>query len=764
MTLVQLWAKLNPFGLAWAHYLLTLLWQSSLLLVGVGILTWCLRRRSASLRHTLWVGAILLIPVLPLLTSTATRFGSPQLPVRVQSLALPSAPTLSAPSASDEAQYLNIPPVVLLNDEATILQLAARPWTLVIVVYLLALLRLSGWMAVGLWQLWRWKRKATPSGRPVVQEVFSEASRQLGLRRPVKPLESAHVPTAIALGMWRPVVLLPQGQLDELSPQDLMKIALHECAHVRRRDTLFLRAMLVMRTLCFFQPLAWLAVNRATLLAEHACDEAVLRATGEPLPYAKLLTHLAETSMRPSLSMRMATGILLNKSAFVERVEAVLDEGRARGNSLSRLARGLIGVAAFACLTVAIAAPLNGTGMADGFIAEGRVVDDQGRPVSDADVYACVPNGVSTGFFLSAQSKSDVQGAFRFDNLPRRKDDGTWVCILHAWKKGHAWGSRYENDWDGRPERAAGVTGVEIRLIAPATFEGRVINRANKPIVNARITGGFERDRKPLYWVWSGGESFGSQHTDNEGRFRFQDVPAGCQARLEVVAEGYGMIGINSYVRNMRPGEAPLANRTAYFQLDGREALVQLGPESRILGTLVESATGKPVSGVQICASEKTYLADVFTRTDADGRFALKNLVAGTYTVRAIMSDRRSLLVRAATVALGEGEEHEGLQLKREEGVRLKGRVLDKTNGKPLEGIIVGCILSPEQPIQAASTITDAQGEYYMVVMPGSYEIGAYAGQQPGKHAKVRIIVTEGREDVRVDDILLDGKVDGKGV
>ena len=65
MTLAEFWSALNPWGLVLARMLTDIAWQSALLLAGMGILTWMLRKRSASLRHALWVTAILLIPLLP---------------------------------------------------------------------------------------------------------------------------------------------------------------------------------------------------------------------------------------------------------------------------------------------------------------------------------------------------------------------------------------------------------------------------------------------------------------------------------------------------------------------------------------------------------------------------------------------------------------------------------------------------------------------------------------------------------------------------
>ena len=59
--------RLDGRGSWGLRYLLSALWQSSILLRGVWILSWFLRRCRAAVRHMLWAGALLLAPFLPLL-------------------------------------------------------------------------------------------------------------------------------------------------------------------------------------------------------------------------------------------------------------------------------------------------------------------------------------------------------------------------------------------------------------------------------------------------------------------------------------------------------------------------------------------------------------------------------------------------------------------------------------------------------------------------------------------------------------------------
>ncbi len=51
------WETLDIVGFETVKILLSLLWQSSILLAAVGLLTYGLRHRRASLRHQLWVAS-----------------------------------------------------------------------------------------------------------------------------------------------------------------------------------------------------------------------------------------------------------------------------------------------------------------------------------------------------------------------------------------------------------------------------------------------------------------------------------------------------------------------------------------------------------------------------------------------------------------------------------------------------------------------------------------------------------------------------------
>lgn len=75
------------------------------------------------------------------------------------------------------------------------------------------------------------------------------------------------------IGFREPILLLPKQEYER---QVLPFIFLHECNHIRNRDTLYKLFMLFMQSLMWFQPLMYLLKAVSYMDIEVACDEAVI--------------------------------------------------------------------------------------------------------------------------------------------------------------------------------------------------------------------------------------------------------------------------------------------------------------------------------------------------------------------------------------------------------------------------------------------------------------------------------------------------------
>jgi uncharacterized protein (TIGR03435 family) len=96
------------------------------------------------------------------------------------------------------------------------------------------------------------------------------------------------------VGVWRPVLLLPAGIEQRLTPRQLEAVLAHELCHVRRRDNLTSAIHMVVEAAFWFHPLVWFIGARLVDERERACDEYVLRVCGEPRIYAESILNVCK--------------------------------------------------------------------------------------------------------------------------------------------------------------------------------------------------------------------------------------------------------------------------------------------------------------------------------------------------------------------------------------------------------------------------------------------------------------------------------------
>ncbi len=94
------------------------------------------------------------------------------------------------------------------------------------------------------------------------------------------------------VGIRRPVLLVPAGIEQRLTPSQFNAVLAHELCHVHRRDNLTAAIHMVVEALFWFHPFVWWIGARMIEERERACDEHVLCACGEPQNYAESILNV----------------------------------------------------------------------------------------------------------------------------------------------------------------------------------------------------------------------------------------------------------------------------------------------------------------------------------------------------------------------------------------------------------------------------------------------------------------------------------------
>nr|WP_290794067.1 M56 family metallopeptidase [Flavihumibacter sp. UBA7668] len=96
------------------------------------------------------------------------------------------------------------------------------------------------------------------------------------------------------MGWLKPVILLPIAAINQLSPEQLEAVLIHELAHIKRNDYVWNWVISLIETLLFFNPFAKLFISNIREEREHACDDWVLQFPFQPQSYAEALLKLEQ--------------------------------------------------------------------------------------------------------------------------------------------------------------------------------------------------------------------------------------------------------------------------------------------------------------------------------------------------------------------------------------------------------------------------------------------------------------------------------------
>ncbi len=157
--------------------------------------------------------------------------------------------------------------------------------------------------------------------------------------------ESESIAVPLTVGWLRPEILLPL-EWREWDQAKLNAVLEHEGAHARRRDGLAAGLAGVNRCVFWFHPVAWWLERRLALLAELACDESCVAATGDRERYAQLLLEMAEVVDGSHGRLRRHALTMAASSHIRRRIDSILEDGRTFSRGLSRTARAALALCA----------------------------------------------------------------------------------------------------------------------------------------------------------------------------------------------------------------------------------------------------------------------------------------------------------------------------------------------------------------------------------------------------------------------------------
>lgn len=301
------------------------IWQGAL--AALLLLTLLPRLQSARQRYRAAYGALA-----SMLAAAAVTFVCAWSPVE-NAPANPGAATGSAPAVS---AFIIENQAFEKNAWQTACGWLDGHYSLIVAVWLLGFVFFLLRLASGLWCVEHLRRHGTFLVDAAWHEKITAYSRQLGISRAVGLFESALVHTPTALGWLKPVVLLPVGLLNRLSPAEVEAILAHELAHIARRDWIFNLLQAFIEALFYYHPAVWWMSQLVRSERENACDDDALAATGNRLAYAKALVQVQEMA-KPAPIPALALGMSGSRRLLLlERIRRILNQPQQKSQIMEK--------------------------------------------------------------------------------------------------------------------------------------------------------------------------------------------------------------------------------------------------------------------------------------------------------------------------------------------------------------------------------------------------------------------------------------------
>ena len=353
------------------------LWQSTLIsLLALGAAA-SLRRAPAVTRYLVWLIALFkfALPsalIFLLAAQAGVDLSSLSLPRhQFESSALNVSPLLSPVSSPAAAPAPAAEPAASEPGTFGAVSAAAAPESGGRLYGALTCVWLAGCALLGLSSLRKSRglSAAIRRGEELTRGREAEALRSVrawfGMRREVRLVVTPAVSEPGVWGVWRPIVLLPEGVAERLDDGELQAVFMHELSHVERWDNL---AGVFQRALCclfWFHPVVWLIGRRLLAEREQACDDMVVRRGGGAAVYAKGIAKVCRYCLGWEVAgLAKATG-----SDLRQRIERIISNRAGQRTSAAQVLT--LAALAAGVLTLSLASGEEGNARPDFRLDEG---------------------------------------------------------------------------------------------------------------------------------------------------------------------------------------------------------------------------------------------------------------------------------------------------------------------------------------------------------------------------------------------------------
>jgi len=362
---------LHSFCASWFQLFVDLTLKSSFVLAIAFLVNSIWKKSSASVKHFIWLLAIVSVLITPVLSYISTKLditiyilgqGDPQNlrsdnsahygerngleKIRIKNPTsndpAAAANTVSQSKESDNRKYF----IPAIFKEATWQMWLVAFWILGMSVFLTRIV-------FGAMKIRKSKDGISVTENPAITDIFEDITIRLNINRSICIGLSENQCIPAAHGIFKPVIILPHDAA-KWSHNRKRSIILHEIAHIKRFDYLFNSLAYAVNLVFWFNPFVWYAVRRLHNEAERACDDMVVSNGVRPTVYAQYLINLARLLLKQKCVSLLETA-MAKKSSLEGRILSIIDEKKTRKRVSNRITISALLVTAVIVILVACA-------------------------------------------------------------------------------------------------------------------------------------------------------------------------------------------------------------------------------------------------------------------------------------------------------------------------------------------------------------------------------------------------------------------------
>lgn len=326
--------ELNMISSSWFGWMISMTWQVSLFILIIGAIDFLIKKWAwPQVRYAIWVLVLLKLIIPPSWTfdagiiPQARKVIQPQISGYFSTPAgnqiIPNEEIIKKSETTDKSPVINKVGEENLKTAKVAEGLSVQSYILIIWmsgIIIFSIILIKRISKLKKWHIEQENRKEIPDW---FHEILIKVGKKLSIQRLPAIVFTNDAVSPAVYGIFRPVLLLPERYIENLSKEEAEHILLHELAHIKRGDLIIHGICLVLQIVYWFNPLLIWVRKQMKHVREICCDLTIANILREKTnQYKQTLVNTARELLTESVEPGMGLlGLFEEPFQLIERIK-----------------------------------------------------------------------------------------------------------------------------------------------------------------------------------------------------------------------------------------------------------------------------------------------------------------------------------------------------------------------------------------------------------------------------------------------------------